>query len=243
MSSELLLARVSDILELSLTSQKPKFFGFLSMEESVLVKQFLDNKSANYQLFGGYENSQRKMLCCYPDWLENVIFPIIAITFKYRIDNDLKHRDFLGSLMALGIKRETVGDILIEKGRAVVFLKNDITDYVLQNIQKVGNTGVFIEKGFDFPLPQFDVLKESSVTVASRRLDCVVSALCGCSRSDASQLIESRLVSVNSQIIQKPTKIINDGDILSIRHKGKFEIISTLKRTKKDRLVLSFKRY
>jgi RNA-binding protein YlmH len=243
MESELLLARVSDVLEQSVISNKRKFLGFLSLEESVLVKNFLEKRNAHFCLYGGYQDSQRKMLCCYPEWLENPNFPITALSFKYRNDAELKHRDFLGSLMALGIKRETVGDILIENGRAVAFLKNEVVDFVTQNIQKVGNTGVVIEKGFTSPLPVADVLVESSVTVASCRLDCVVSALGSCSRNTACELIESGMVAVNSEIVQKTTKIINDGDVLSIRHKGKFEIISTLKRTKKDRLVLCFKRY
>lgn len=243
MESELLLARVNDALQLSITVNKPKFLGFLSLEESVLVKNFLEKRNANYSLYGGFSDSQRKMLCCYPEWLENPIFPITALTFTYRAENTLKHRDFLGSLMALGLKRETVGDILIENGRAVVFLKIEIADFVIENIQKVGNTGVLIEKNYTLPLPKAEALVETSVTVASCRLDCVVSALGSCSRKAACELIENGLVAVNSQIVQKTTKLVIDGDVLSIRHKGKFQIISTLNRTKKDRTVLSFKRY
>jgi RNA-binding protein YlmH len=142
MESELLLARVSDVLEQSVTSNKPKFLGFLSLEESVLVKNFLEKRNAHFCLYGGYQDSQRKMLCCCPEWSENPNFPITALSFKYRNDAELKHRDFLGSLMALGIKRETVGDILIENGRTVAFLKNEVVDFVVQNVQKVGNTGV-----------------------------------------------------------------------------------------------------
>lgn len=243
MDNELLLARVSDAFEASLTCNKPQFFGFLSLEESVLVQNFLENRNANYLFYGGFENSVRKVLCCMPDWCENPPFPVTALTLNYRTADDLRHRDFLGSLMGLGLKRETVGDILIEKGRAVVFLKTEIADYVVQNLSKVGRVGVNIQKGYDLPLPKTEDLKENTVSVASCRLDCIVSACALCSRLTAATLIESGLVAVNSQTVQKVTKIIADGDVLSIRHKGKFQVISTNKRTKKGRVVLCYKSY
>ncbi|MBR3908358.1 MAG: hypothetical protein IKJ50_01400 [Clostridia bacterium] len=243
MDNELLLARVSDAFEASSTCNKPQFFGFLSLEESVLAQNFLENRNANYLFYGGFENSVRKVLCCMPDWCENPPFPITALTLNYRTTDDLRHRDFLGSLMGLGLKRETVGDILIEKGRAVVFLKTEIADYVVQNLSKVGRVGVTIQKGYDLPLPKTEDLKENTVSVASCRLDCIVSACALCSRLTAATLIESGLVAVNSQTVQKVTKIIADGDVLSVRHKGKFQVISTNKRTKKGRVVLSYKSY
>jgi RNA-binding protein YlmH len=243
MESELLTARLEDTLDSSYVSSKPKFLGFFSLEESVFAKKFLEKRNANFSLFGGFDNSQRVMLCCYPEYIENPQYPITAITFKYRISDELRHRDFLGSLMALGLKRETVGDILIEAGRAVVFLKSDIADFVIENIRSVGRVGVTLRKGFDFPLPETDELKESSQTVASLRLDCVVSALASCSRNTAVELIENGLVAVNSAICQKPTKTVSNGDVLSVRRKGKFQIVSTDKKTKKDRIVLIYKTY
>jgi len=243
MESELLLARTEDILTATFRTDKPNFFGFLSLEESALVKKFLDNRNIRYMFYGGNDNAQRVMLCCLPQWLDTPEFPITAITFTYRTTDELHHRDFLGSLMGLGLKRETVGDILIEKGRAVVFLKEDIADYVLENLTKVGRTGVTANVGFSLPLPETENLKLNTDTVASCRLDCVVSACAACSRNTANQLIETGLVSVNSVVCQKPTKIITDGDVLSIRRKGKFKIISTQNKTKKDRVVLNYYSY
>jgi RNA-binding protein YlmH len=92
-------------------------------------------------------------------------------------------------------------------------------------------------------LPQRDQLKEASVTVASLRLDCVVSGLASCSRNRACELIESGMVSLNSQITEKITRTITGGDVLSIRRKGKFQIISAQDKTKKDRIILQYKAY
>ena len=243
MDNNLLQARITDTIDLAFTTNKPKFLGFLSLEEIAFVKSYLQRRNANHSFFGGFDEAERQMLCCFPDWMENPSFPISAITFTYRESDNLRHRDFLGALMSLGIKREIIGDILIEQGRAVAFLKSDIIDFLIDNISKVGNFGVTLNHGFTYPLPERDALKQSSLTVASARLDCVVSALAGCSRAKACELIESGMVSLNSQIIEKTTKTISDGDVLSIRRKGKFQIVSTQDRTKKDRIILLYKAY
>ncbi len=193
--------------------------------------------------YGGEHDAQRVILCCMPDWMDSVNFPITALTFTFRSIDDLRHRDFLGSLMGLGLKRETIGDILIEKGRAVVFVKDDIAEYILKNVSKVGRIGVTVKTGYYLPLPTVEELKENTVTVSSCRLDCIVSACASCSRNTANEMIESGLVSINSVICQKTVKQVINGDILSIRHRGKFKIISADEKSKKDRIILKYKSY
>ena len=240
MKSELLLARVEDTLNTCLLNNRPKFLGFLSKEESVLVDNFLKKRNARYSFYGGEHSAQRVFLCCYPEWMDEPSFPIKALTFTYRAVDDLRHRDFLGALMSLGLKRETIGDILIEHGRGVVFLSEEIEDFVLQNLTKIGKVGVTATKGYTLPLPESDTLTEKTAIISSLRLDCVVSALANFSRNTANEYIENGLVSINSVVFQKNTKLVNNGDVIAIRHKGKFQIISTDKKTKKEKTVLCF---
>lgn len=243
MDTALLTARINDAVESVFLTDKPKYFGFLSKEEAVFVNKYLEKRNLNYNFYGGADNCERVYLGCFPDWLSEPVYPICAITFIFRKTDCLRHRDFLGALMSLGLKRETIGDILIEQGRAVVFLSSDIAEYVLNNLNKVGNVGVTATEGFEGALPERGVRTEITSTVASLRLDCVVSALANCSRNMADNLITTGLVAVNSVICEKNTKIITNGDIVSVRRKGKFEIISTDKKTKKDRTVLVYKSY
>ncbi len=243
MESEILIARISDTLDISQKTSKPKFFGFLTCEEAALAQKLLENRNANFCLFGGYEGAQRVMLGCLPDWCDDCEFPITAVTFTYRTADELRHRDFLGALMALGITRESVGDILVEKGRTVAFLKDEVLPFVLSNVAKIGKVGVNITLGFDEPLPLGDSLIIASVTVSSLRLDCVVSAVANVSRTKANELIEAGLVSVNSIVCEKSTKQIVSGDALTVRGRGKFIIGDTCHKTKKDRIVLEFKKY
>ncbi len=243
MEAELLRARIGDTAELCRKSETPKFLGFLSREESVLADGLLKKGSVKYMLFGGFNGAERVYLGCLPDWCDEPDFPIKAVTFSFRRSDRLSHRDFLGSLMALGIKRESVGDILIEEGRAVVFLSKEIVSFVLSEISKIGRIGVTSQIGFTGELPQVDKPDEQSVTVASLRLDCVVAAVAGLSRNEAYEKINASLVAVNSEVCLKPTRLLSSGASVSVRGKVKFIITRAEDKTRKNRIVLKYKKY
>lgn len=242
MESELFTARIDDTADIAERTQKCKYLGFLTPEQGSAATLRLKNRNVRFGLYGGYDGAQRVMLGCFPDWAQEE-YPITAVTFTYRKTDTLSHRDFLGSLMALGLKRESVGDILVGEGKAVVFLSSDIADYVMAQIEKIGRVGVTLTLGVSGELPQSGKLEDFSVTVASARLDCVVAALCGLSRTAAAEKIIQSQVTVNSFVTEKITLAVSEGDIISVRGKGKFIIGSLKNRTRKNRLVLEFKKY
>lgn len=242
MDTRLLPARVNDLINICRKTDVPKFIGFLKPEEAAIaVKQFKDFDK--YALFGGYPQAERTVLAVLPDWCETPDYPVTPITFTYRKCDTLTHRDFLGSLTALGIARETVGDILIENGRAVAFVLSDIADFVLSQIEKVGKVGVALSVGYSEPLPALNRVETATVTVASARADCIVAALCGFSRSEACQKISDGLVTVNSVCCQKPTQNLQEGSTLTVRKKGRFEITSFDGYSKKGRIILKYNKF
>lgn len=243
MEERLFYARVDDTVQISERTSKSKYMGFLSLEQSAAAKAYLEKRNVRYGFFGGYDDAQRVMLGCFPDWVSVEEYPITAVTLSYRKADKLTHRDFLGSLMGLGLTRESVGDILIGDGKAVVFLSEDIADYVISQLSKIGRTGVTALKGFKGELPESSKLSEFSTTVASLRLDCVVSALAGFSRNEANDKIGQGTVSVNSFITEKNTLTVKEGDVIAVRGKGKYIIGSLDGRTRKDRVVLNYKKY
>lgn len=242
MDSEIFIARVDDTAQIAERTNKPKFFGFLTAEQAVAVSARLKNRGVKFGLFGGYDNASRVVLGCFPDWADEE-YPITAVTFNYRKSDSLSHRDFLGSLMGLGLKRESVGDILIGEGQTVVFILNDILKYVTEQITKIGRVGVSVTVGLPKSLPKGETLEEFRTTVASERLDCVIAALCNFSRNAAAEKIVQSLVTVNSFVIEKPTYTINSGDIISVRGKGKFIIGQIGAKTRKDRVIVEYKKY
>lgn len=243
MDEKTFAARVNDAANLTVRTGKPHFLGFLTVNESAAANAVLKKLSVRFAFFGGYDAAERVMLGCFPDWCESADFPISPITFSYNRNFVLSHRDFLGALMSLGISRESVGDILVESGRAVVFLSSDICGYVKEQIKKVGSVGVEIAAGYTSELPGASCRQDMSVTVSSLRMDCVLAAVCSLSRTRAKEMIEDGTVSVNGIGVQKISNTVCQGDRLTVRGRGRFDIISCKDHSKKGKIILEYGKY
>lgn len=238
--NELLYSKIDDAVSLCMKRHKPYYFSFLSEYEQVLAKQYLDSVAfESYLFFGGYENSERKVLGLFFDDINMSDFPISSIEFKYRKCDKLTHRDFLGALMSLGIERETVGDILVEAGRCVVFVKSEIKDYVVSQIFKIGNVGVKISDADIENLPKGLGQEELNLIVSSLRLDNVTAALAKLSREKTKSLILSGMVCVNYIQNQNISCMLKQDDVLTIRGKGKFVLSNVLGNTRKGRIKIT----
>ncbi len=145
--------------------------------------------------------------------------------------------------MAQGISRASVGDILIENGRAVVFVREELVSFLLDNIFKIGKVGVSLSLGLEGELPQGNSFEEKTVIVASERLDCVVAALCGLSREKSSAAIKGGLVRLNYRECMSVSQQVTEGSTISVRGKGKYIVDTACTRTKKGRLVLNVRKY
>lgn len=241
---KLLLARVEDGFRLAEKRYSPQFIGFLDERQANLCREALvwrDEES--WCFWGGYEEAQRVMLGCFPAFAQREAFPFVPVTFLFRKEDKLSHRDFLGSMMALGIQRETLGDILVEEGRCVLFAQREIADYILSQCQKIGRTGVRVSLGAEEPYPAGAEKQEIRAVVASERVDCVVAALTKCSRSQALELIRAELVHHNYTVVRSASQDVRGGDVLSVRGKGKFRVLAIDTQTKKGRLVLQAEKY
>lgn len=245
MDEQLLTAKVRDALRLCSTSGMFRSVGFLSQSEASFISSLPILKGEKYAFFGGYDDAERVYFIAMPEWLDDPAdaFLAEAFTFTYRKNDKLSHRDFLGTLMSLGITREKVGDILLEEGRAVVFVADSISSYVSSQIEKVGGVGVTVTKGFELPLPGFGKLADFSDTVASLRLDCVVAALLNTSREKAKEVILEKRVAVNSVITDKITFCPDEFAKISVRGVGKFILSGASQHTKKGRIILNYKKY
>jgi RNA-binding protein YlmH len=243
METQLLKAKIEDTAKLCVKNSAVRFLGFLSQEQAVFAADILKRQKVDFEFFGGFDGAKRVMLGCFPEGINKKSFPIVAVTFEFRKSENLSHRDFLGSLMALKISRESVGEILIGEGRAIAFVTKEVAPLVLEEINKIGRVGVKVTEGIIGELPKTETLAEFTATVASLRLDCVVAAICNYSRSAACEKIELGLVSVNSVETEKITKVVASGDIITVRGKGKFIIESLDDKTRKNRNILRYKKY
>ncbi len=244
---KLLISRVNDAVRLARDKYVPKFIGFLDEHAAAVSLQAVKGAEVAYRFFGGYEDAQRVCLGVFHDEtamdIEDDSWPITALTLRFRSAASLTHRDVLGSLMSLGITRESVGDILIDEGRAVIFVSDKVADYIRAELVKVGGEGVKIEEGCSLPLPVAYRLRDMTETVASMRLDAVVAALCSTSRTQATEWINLGLVSLNGLECDKVSALVRDCDALSVRGKGKFRINSSSDTTRKGRILLRAQKY
>lgn len=243
-SLDIIAARAADAASEAVAGNE-KYFGFLTEGEAAVAIDVAKKAGVGFVLSGGHAEAERVMIGFLPDWCEpdDACFPIDTLTIKFRKCDIITHRDVLGSLMALGIERDTVGDILCEEGRVVVFLYAGISGYVIEQLSKIGRVGIAIEKGAEQPLPIMHKTVEVKDTVASSRLDSVVSALARCGRSKAVSLIESGYVSIDGVQILKITHKVNSGNRISIRSVGTFKVDEIDGQTKKGRLILIARKY
>ncbi|MEG0050843.1 MAG: YlmH/Sll1252 family protein [Terrisporobacter sp.] len=193
-----------------------------------------------YTIDGGYEQSERQVVFIYPFYMEyedienGLRFIQIEGNFKFK---SISHKDCLGSILSLGIKREKVGDIIIHEDFCQVIVSNDICDFILMNLEKVARNNVKLKEicreEIIYLQPKF---KDITFTVSSSRLDCVISGLYNISRVDSAKLINSEKVNVNYEKISSCSKEVKSGYLISVRGKGRSQILSIGDITKKGKI-------
>ncbi len=237
-----LRSRIEDTILLCDRRSTPAFLGFLDEAEQQQIKLFIkDIPLERYAFWGGYDEAERRLFGCFPDYLtpQTEDYPLVQLAFRYRGDRSLSHRDVLGTLLSQGIKRETIGDILCGDNVAIVFLRKEIVPYIREQIVKIGGVGVTVDEDYSGPLPSLRTYQPLQDTIASPRLDAMVKALIGVSREKAAQLIVSGAVSLNHIPVTEVSITVMENAVVSIRGYGRFLIDQVGPPTKKGRLHVS----
>ncbi len=244
---KVLLAKVWDKIDTGIRKNIPSSTCFLSPRELEMTR-FLFGNLEGLHPFGGYEGAERQMLVFLPDYLdesalyEDTPFACLRATF-YEGDSP-NHRDFLGALMGAGIARETVGDICVGNGNCDFFVTNEVAPYLLQNFESAGRTKLHLQEislaEVNVPEPE---TKEIRDTLASLRLDGVISAGFRIGRSQAAQYITAGKAAVGGLPCEKPDKVIDEGAVISVRGLGKMRLTTVGGQTKKGRISVVIHRY
>ena len=231
------------IEDLILSSQKHfcvKYSGFLTEREQQLARTTADSMGSGYSFYGGYADASRKIFASAEAADED--FPLSAITFFFRRQDNLTHRNFLGTLMSLGINRNLIGDIKVGQGAAIIFVSSAAASLVLGEVKKIGNVGVRAEEGIRAKIPEqeYEILPQ---TVSSLRADVVVSAVCGVSREKSSFLIRSGSVVLSGVQLDSTSENIEIGEVFSIKGYGKYILSEIGNTTKKGKVHITIKKY
>ena len=244
-NNSIMLSGVSDLYDLCEKRAEPVFSRFYDEAEQAMIKDNALLREGGF-MFGGHTQCERKILGVFPEWEEpdTEAYPIGIIKISHTFKKELSHRDYLGSLMGLGIERDRTGDILVFEDYAYVFVHDSVKSYILNNLTKIGSLGVKVseEKLSDFVYPERRT-QALNVVAASMRLDAVVSAALNVSRSEASSLIGHERVSVNHRVRCDMSKKLSEGDLISVRGFGRYLVSSVGDETRKGRLHLTVLKY
>lgn len=247
---KLLISKMLDKIELSKSKNKIENTDFLDMYQKHLLEKILkQEKVDNYIINGGTDNTERTIIVFYPEKLKEVagvnykkILPIVCIRISLpkEMHGKYSHRDYLGGVMKLGIKREKVGDIFVFEDGADILVLDEISKFLLNNLFTLTRFSKSkIEKINLEDIRKKEINKEElKIIVSSMRLDCVVSELLKTSRGKAEEIIKEQRLFVNFENVDKLTKQIKENDLITIRGKGRFEIAKIEGTTRSDRVKL-----
>lgn len=237
------LSHMLDLKEKSEKTQRIMYSSFLTPGQKILAEGRLSSL-CDMRFSGGFKDAERVMAAFVPNEWDEEDYPFCGLEIKNLGKRELTHRDYLGSILRLGISRSLVGDIAVSEDGATVVISRDIADFILMNLSKVGSSGVrlgLLEKERVGDIVRN--FKVSSVTVSSMRFDCVLSAATGKSRSAVSSLISEGIAEVNYTAEKNTSRLIKSGDVISLRGFGKFIAETDLATTKKGRIHVNIRKY
>lgn len=244
---KLILAKVLDKQVASSTKKQITHTDFLDMAEQKLLESFLQKqKIEHFSWKGGYANAQRKQLYFYPEKSEEEIeIGVLRVKLPKEKIGEYEHRIYLGGILKLGVKREKIGDILVEEDGADILVDKEILPFLLKHL---GDLTRFQKANIEeIPLQEIRKVEqkkeEKNIVVPSMRLDAIVSEIVGCSRAKAEEYLKQERVFLNYEKTTKGTKEVKENSILTIRGKGKYDIVQIVGLSKKQKIVVKIAKW
>lgn len=248
---ELIKARIEDRIAQCRDGFYVTSTGFLDTHEQALaIAASRHAAGVRTFMYGGYDDAERRMLVCVPKDIPisdveaaEGLLKVLRIKLPL-ISRELSHRDYLGSLLGLGIERRLTGDILVRTGGADVLIVPGIEEFLLNELHRVGSVEVKTEAvpvdGLIVPEACTELIRDS---VSSVRLDSVVSSAFRISRSKAAEAVRKGLVSVDHAECLKPDAAVREGAVIVMKGKGKAVLEEAGGESRKGRIRIVLKRY
>ena len=226
--------------------------NFLDVFQQSKVIALLNRRKVRYSLYGGFSDSERKIAVFLPDYVDGIetvvsepdLSPLCVLIIRKDSFSELSHRDYLGAIMGLGVRRDMLGDIAVTKDGCAVAVMKSIADYIAENLVSVGRGSVSVAVSDDFSLydkeEKYDIKR---CYVSSMRLDSVVSAAFSLSRSAANEKIKRGEVFLNGIEVLKPDAHVPFSSKIVIHGRGKVIVDSDEGITKKGRQAFTVKIY
>lgn len=244
---EEIAVKLADLAEQALRSQKFRLSEFLDpygQEIAETVKANFPGLKVDFS--GGYQGAERQRAMFLDEAFggkPSYELAVVKASWNEQFTR-LSHRDVLGSLMGLGIERGCIGDIIATGDFAKIIVDQKMADYLLANLTHIGSAGVSCElDDLSSIAPREERCKEIKATVASLRVDSIAAAGFGSSRSRAAADIAADKLKLNWQPVKNASQMVKEGDILSMRGRGRLEVVEVRGQTKKGRTAVLLRRY
>ena len=247
-----LMRHIEDLADAAFSRGIARYSAFLSDREQDLARAALGRAGVRdgWRLDGGWPEAERRVLCLEPEYSYGEC-PVRCVQLQCRALPGAAlpaHKDYLGSLMGLALKREALGDILLPAdapGTAYVFALEPAAQLICRELFQAGHTELTTELLTLDEVPQFPQAEREmhSATVSSLRLDAVLAAMLHCSRGQASELIEAGRVEINHLPAESAHAPVYEGDVFTVRGKGRFALTALPGKSKKERLIIEFFQY
>lgn len=239
-------ARTLDAATQALERESPVPLDFLDPREREVVEGVLGSLSlVRYRSYGGYRQAERRRYLVFPHYylVDLLETPITALEMQGDFPEPPGHRACLGALLGLGIDRSQVGDLLPQEHGFQVLVARELQTFIQGSFERVGRTKVTAKEiDFERLAVEPERIKEIRVTVASMRLDAIAAAGFGTSRSKMARDIRSERVKLNWKQATNPAMAVAEGDILSIRGRGRVHVESIQGETRRGRIGILLKR-
>lgn len=245
-----LAAKLLDLAEAALKNRKYKVSEILDPYGQNIAETITAHyERLTMEAWGGYTGAERVKVAFvdsdFLDYASSLDFALAVIVIKWDSRySRLSHRDVLGALTGLGIKREVLGDIIMAGEECYVVADDSMAAYIVQNLAEIGQASVSAAfASFDDIPAKEEKVKEIRATVASLRLDAIAAAGYGMSRTRMADDIVAAKVKINWQEAKSPSQAVKVGDVISMRGRGRVEVVEIPGQTKKGRYSILLRRF
>ena len=231
--------RLEDLARRAARTGRTQFTRFLEPSSQPEASSAAHAEGVTAVFFGGFEDAERKMAAfCAGEPDEP--FPIEALKLTWNAKfSDASHRDLLGAVMALGLKRETIGDIClgVSPGSAYLFCAAEVAESIIGSLESAGRAHLKVARAdkLEIAPPKGT---EQRITVQAPRMDAVLAAGYRLSRAEAQRLIAAGLVKLNHIPELRGDVHLKAGDLISARGYGRLRVDAIQGETRKGRLAI-----
>jgi len=207
---------------------------FLDEKKIEYIHNILKKQNINHNIFYPYNGATYGLI--YHDKLNVALI-------KIKTADSLGHSAIMGSLYNLNLKKEIFGDIIVGNSNYVVVMSH-MKDYIINNIYEIGKSKVTLEECDLKEIEDYSPIYENiTTTVSSERIDTVIARIIEKIKNIVDEKFKNKEIILNYEVATKPSYILKEGDIFSIRKHGKYKYLGTSSKSKKDKYVIEYQKY